>query len=74
MMEHQTQPMQAGKTCSCGHHRVVPIVIILIGLDFLLGQLNVFTMNFVNVSWPILVIIAGIVKMGGGNCKCCTAK
>jgi hypothetical protein len=61
--------MMKGKTCNCGHHKVVPILVILLGLDFLLAQLNVLTWGFVGVTWPILVIIGGIVKLN--MCKCC---
>ena len=58
-----------GKLCKCPHHKVIPIMIILIGLDFLLGAVNVLTMSFVNVSWPILLMIIGATRLGG--CKCC---
>ncbi len=65
----ENHEMPKGKTCSCAHHKVVPIVLILIGVDFLLGALSVFTGWFVNLTWPILLIIAGSTKLGG--CKCC---
>jgi hypothetical protein len=56
-----------GKTCNCGHHKVFPILVILFGLAFLLGALNILTWSFVGIAWPILVIIAGASKF----CKCC---
>ena len=59
-----------GGKCSCPHHKVVPLMIILIGVAFLLGALNVLTMSAVGIIWPILLIVAGGTKLGG--CKCCT--
>ena len=56
--------------CKCPHHKVVPWVVILIGVDFLLGAVGVLTWSFVNITWPILLIIAGIMKLG--MCKCCS--
>jgi hypothetical protein len=58
-----------GKICKCPHHKVIPIMIILIGLDFLLGAIGTLQPPFVNVSWPILLIIIGGVRLGG--CSCC---
>jgi len=59
-----------GMMCNCPHHKVVPIMLILIGIDFLLGGMNVLTWGFVDVTWPILLIIIGGTKLGG--CKCCS--
>ena len=59
-----------GKVCGCMHHMVLPTLVVLIGLDFLLGALGVLTMGFVMISWPIIVIIAGI-KMFV-RCDCCS--
>ena len=59
-----------GKTCRCGCHKTMPILIILLGLDFLLGALAIFTWGFVNITWPILVIIAGCVMLGKRSCGC----
>jgi hypothetical protein len=61
-----------GKTCNCTHHKVIPILVILLGLEFLLANMGVFTWGFVSVTWPILVIIGGCVKLFGRNCKCCS--
>jgi hypothetical protein len=63
-----------GKTCggSCGCHKLFPIVVILFGLLFLLGALNIVTWWFVDVAWPILVIIVGIKKLM--KCGCCAGK
>ena len=63
----------AGGKCSCPHHKVVPLMITLIGVAFLFQALNVLTMSTVAVLWPILLIIAGGTKLFSGGCKCCTA-
>ena len=60
-----------GGGCKCGHNKVVPFAITLIGLAFLLGALNILTASAVSVVWPVLLIIAGGTKMCGGKCKCC---
>ena len=57
-----------GKMCGCGHHKVTPWLVVLFGLDFFLAAVGVLTWGFVNVTWPILVIIAGCTKM----CGCCS--
>jgi len=56
--------------CRCGHHKIVPVLVILIGLLFLLGALGILTGGFVSLVWPILLIIVGAVKLGSGSCKC----
>ncbi len=69
------QDMQGGmdksKMCSCPHHKVVPGLVVLLGLLFLLQALNVLTASFVGLAWPVLVIIAGVMKMSQNMCKCC---
>ena len=59
--------------CKCPHHKVFPILIILLGLDFLLGALGVISWHVANIIWPVLVILAGLMKLGtkSGMCKCC---
>lgn len=57
--------------CKCGHHKVVPLCIALIGLVFLLGSINVLTAGFVNFAWPVLLIVIGLTKLVGPGCKCC---
>lgn len=59
-----------GMVCKCPHHMAIPWLIILIGVDFLLGAISVLTWNFVDITWPILLIIAGIIKLA--HCKCCS--
>lgn len=64
-------PMMMGKACKCQHHSMMPILVVLFGALFLLGELGVFTMQVVSWVWPILVIVAGLMKWMGRGCKCC---
>jgi len=57
--------------CKCPHHKVVPGLIVLIGLAFLLQALNVVSAGFVGVVWPCLLILVGLQKMFSGMCRCC---
>ena len=59
--------------CKCPHHKVVPVLVILFGLTFLLGAWGTFTASTVNTIWPVLVILAGAMKLidRSGMCKCC---
>lgn len=59
------------KNCSCGHHTIVPIVAILFASTFLLGYQGVLSAEAVNVIWPILVGIGGVVKLVESKCGCC---
>ena len=55
--------------CKC--HKMGPLLIILIGVTFLLGALGYVSEGTVAIVWPILLILIGMKKMGGGMCKCC---
>ena len=59
--------------CKCPHHKVTPILIILLGVLFLLGALNILTSSFVMIVWPIILIALGAQKLAEktGMCKCC---
>ena len=63
-----------GKMCKCPHHKTLPMIAILFGLIFLLKNLGVFTAGFVDIAWPSLLIIWGLMKIAGGKCKCCENK
>ena len=49
----------------------LPALVIIFGLVFLLAEFNVLTWGFVNVTWPILIIIFGVGKLMSGKCTCC---
>jgi hypothetical protein len=59
--------------CGCLCHKMCGLFIVLIGLTFLLGALNVLSPRTVEITWPILLILLGLKKMCGGMCKCCSA-
>ncbi|MBI2888458.1 MAG: hypothetical protein HYY10_00880 [Candidatus Liptonbacteria bacterium] len=48
-----------------------PILVVLFGLTFLLGNLNILTQQFVSIAWPVIICLAGLMKLTGGGCKCC---
>jgi hypothetical protein len=58
---------------SCGHHKVMPCALIIIGIVALLADFNVFSWSVFNIVWPILAIILGIAKMCK-SCKKCEVK
>lgn len=59
------------KSCGCPHHKALPALVIVFGLLFLLGNMNVVTAGFVQTGWPVLVILGGLVKLTKKMCKCC---
>ncbi len=61
----------SGMVCKCNHHKVVPMMVFLIGLVLLLGALNILSSNLVSILWPAFLTIAGFMKMMEGKCKCC---
>lgn len=74
MFMENMQNMQGMKNmCKCPHHKVVPVLVVLFGVTFLLGAWGTLSWSAVNVIWPILVILAGLIKIGenSGMCKCC---
>lgn len=64
---------QTGQKCNCFHHKLVPIFIVLLGVLFLLGAMDVIAAHTVSVVWPVIVILAGLQKLMGHNCKCCSS-
>ena len=65
--------MGEGKTCNCVHHKVVPWMIILIGIVVLL---NAFSFMWLNSMMQMIIIgialiVIGGTKLNGQNCKCC---
>ena len=62
---------KADPRCSCGHHQVAPIAIVLIGLDFLANALGFIPDAVLAMSWPVLLVIAGGAKLFGPRCRCC---
>lgn len=66
--------MENGKNnCHCSCHQTLGIIIAFIGVVFLLGHFDVVGPDTVGLMWPILLILAGIKKAYGRNCKCCSS-
>ncbi len=63
--------MEHSGVCSCHHHKIVPLMIVLIGLAFLLRALDIVDGDVIAIVWPILLIIAGLGKLSGRKCACC---
>lgn len=63
----------ACNACKCHHHKVLGLLVILFGLTFLLGNWGILSLTTVNLVWPMLVILAGLMKLieKMGMCKCC---
>jgi hypothetical protein len=62
--------MNQAPHCGCPHHKTGAILIILFGLTFLLGMMNVLSPMFVGYTWPVLIIVFGLTRLMGGSCKC----
>lgn len=58
-------------SCKCPHHMIPSVLVALFGLLFLLKTLGVLGAETVDILWPILVLLLGLMKMGGRKCKCC---
>lgn len=62
---------EKGGVCECGHHSIIPVLIILFATNFILGYQGFLSEESVNIIWPILVGIAGIAKLTEDRCDCC---
>ena len=58
--------------CPCPHHKMPGMLMVVFGLTFLMGSLNVLTQDAVTITWPVLVILAGLMKVMERKCKCCS--
>ena len=74
-MDNQPMPSgsmpQASMYCKCPHHKVIPCLVMLIGLVFLLDALSVITAMAAGVIWSIMLILIGFMMMMKGKCGCC---
>lgn len=60
--------------CKCPHHKVVPVLIVLLGLVFLLQAMGTISSDFASLAWPVVIILIGLQKLFGGMCSCCNMK
>jgi hypothetical protein len=59
--------------CRCVHHKVVAILIILLGLFFLVMNFGLWpdVPSFViRGGWPTIILLIGVAKLFSGSCKC----
>ncbi|MFA5946588.1 MAG: DUF5668 domain-containing protein [Patescibacteria group bacterium] len=66
--------MHDGGMCGCPHHKLVPLIIVIVGVAFLLQTLGVLTAATVSMVWPIGLIMIGLMKLSSGMCGCCSMK
>ncbi len=59
--------------CACAHHQIAPVAIVLIGLDFLGNAIGAIPDALLAMTWPALLIIAGLAKLAGPRCRCCVS-
>ena len=69
MSLYKNESNMEDKKCYC--EMAKPVFLLLIGIDFLLGTLGIFTNEFVQLTWPILLILIAITMMTKRICKCC---
>ncbi len=62
---------KSGSKCGCPCHKMAGVFIVLFGLVFLLGALDVLAPKTVSIIWPIFVMLGGLKCMMKGSCKCC---
>lgn len=63
--------MSAALVCPCHHHKVLPAIVVLIGISFLLKAFDVIDSDVVAFIWPVLLIGAGLFKLKSSGCECC---
>lgn len=56
--------------CGCFHHKVVSLAVLLIAVAFLLQVWGLVSEVFVAWTWPILLGLAMLIKLGSGKCGC----
>jgi len=60
--------------CNCICHKMLGVLLVLFGLTFLLGALDVLSARTVDIIWPIIVVAAGLSSLAKRWCKCCDNK
>ena len=65
--------MHQGNTnaCGCSHHKMWAFLVIIFGLLFLGEAFGWWGSQLVMTGWPILVIVAGLLKLMENKYKCC---
>jgi len=58
-------------TCTCTHHKLVPILALLFAILFLLHNCGYINDQFLSIAWPMLVGLGAISFLGEDECPCC---
>lgn len=66
-MHHQ----DGSQKCNCPHHKMPAVFMIVFGLVFLLEALDMLSHSMVSMTWPVIVILAGLSKIFSSRCHCC---
>ncbi|MEK7664490.1 MAG: hypothetical protein AAB340_03605 [Patescibacteria group bacterium] len=66
--------MQDMKNCNCIHHKVIPFLVVVFGVTFLMGFWEMINWDVVNIVWPVIIIVIGLMKLVERMeiCKCCS--
>ena len=70
-MENQQSCGSCSK-CGCMCHKMVGLLVVLFGLLFLAQAFEWLGASTVAMTWPVLVVLAGLKCMMAGYCKCCS--
>ena len=62
---------KSANVCKCPHHKTTSLLVVVFGVLFFLKAIDMVAAQTVATAWPILVVIAGIMKMCENKCKCC---
>lgn len=63
--------MMNDNVCRCPHHMFIPLLAIVLGIVFLLGNYGTISWSAVHTIWPILLIVGGAAKIMSRKCSCC---
>ena len=67
---HEMNKHEGGMMCKCVHHKFVPVLVVVFAAMFLLNAFDVVSDRNLSIGWPIVVGLAGILKMSEGKCSC----
>jgi len=75
MMDSMSNAGMGGKpnVCNCPHHKVVPGVIVLVGLFFVLQSFGMLLSISPMLVFGLLLLVVGFMKLMGRKCKCCSS-
>jgi len=68
---HGMEKHEGSMMCKCVHHKFVPVLIVVFALMFLLNALDFVSDRSLSIGWPVVVGLAGLLKMTEGRCSCC---